>query len=100
KDNDYLHSDRVTVVIELIDINDNTPIIEPLSAIYIPSELLETSQSKSITITNINAHDRDSGMNGNLTYTIIDGNQNDYFQINSLNGTIYAQSNSLRQGHH
>lgn len=100
KDNDYLHSDRVTVTIELIDVNDNTPIIDPLSAIYIPSELIETGQKKLITITTINAHDRDSGLNGNLTYTIIDGNYNDYFQINSLNGTIYAQSNNLPHGHH
>ncbi|CAF0729033.1 unnamed protein product, partial [Rotaria sordida] len=100
KDNDYLHSDRVIITIELIDVNDNTPVIEPLSAVYIPSELLETSQSKMILITTIIAHDRDSNMNGNLTYTIIDGNLNEYFHINFFNGTIYAQSNNLPQGHH
>ncbi|CAF1330041.1 unnamed protein product [Rotaria sordida] len=100
KDNDYLHSDRVIITIELIDVNDNTPVIEPLSAVYIPSELLETSQSKMILITTIIAHDRDSNMNGNLTYTIIDGNLNEYFHINFFNGTIYAQSNTLPQGHH
>ncbi|CAF1008523.1 unnamed protein product [Adineta steineri] len=100
KDNDYRHSDRVLVTIELIDINDNTPIIDLPSAIYIPSELILINQTKLILITTINAHDRDSGMNGNLTYDIIDGNQNDYFQINKFNGTIYSQSNNLPQGHH
>lgn len=100
KDNDYLHTDRVTITIELIDINDNTPIIDTPSAIYIPSELLERNSSKIIFITTIIAHDRDQGMNGNLTYLIIDGNQFDYFQINFYNGTISSQSNNLQQGHH
>jgi hypothetical protein len=100
KDNDYLHSDRVTITIELIDINDNTPIIDSPLAVYIPSELLPTNLSKSILITTINAHDRDVGMNGNVTYTIIDGNQNEYFQIDLFNGTIYSQTNNLPQGHH
>ena len=100
KDNDYLHTDRITITIELIDMNDNTPTIDPPIAVYIPSELIQTNQSKLISITTINAHDRDSGMNGNLTYVIIDGNQNDYFQINLLNGTISGQSNNLPQGHH
>jgi hypothetical protein len=81
-------------------VNDNAPIIDPTSAVYIPSELLQTNFSKSIVITTINAHDQDSGMNGNLTYIIIDGNQNEYFYINFLNGTIYSQSNNLPQGHH
>jgi hypothetical protein len=80
--------------------NDNTPIIEPSTSIYIPSELLQRNLSKIIFITTINAHDRDSGMNGNLTYGIIDGNQYEYFHINLLNGTIYSQTNNLPQGHH
>ena len=100
KDNDYLHTDRITITIELIDMNDNTPSIDPPGAVYIPSELIPTNVSKLVFITNILGHDRDSGMNGNLTYVIIDGNQNDYFQIHFFNGTIYAQSNNLPQGHH
>ena len=80
--------------------NDNTPIIEPPTSVYIPSEFLQRNLSKIIFITTINAHDKDSGMNGNLTYGIIDGNQYDYFQINLLNGTIYSQTNNLPQGHH
>ncbi|CAF1651545.1 unnamed protein product [Adineta ricciae] len=100
KDNDYRHSDRVTVTIELIDVNDNTPLVDSPPAIYIPSELIPTNLTKMIMITTITAHDRDDGMNGNLTYVIIDGNQNEYFHINEFNGTIYAQSNNLPQGHH
>jgi hypothetical protein len=100
KDNDDLHSDRVLVTIELIDINDNPPIIDTPSSVYIPSDVLQMNASKTIVITTIVANDRDAGPNGNLTYTIIDGNQNDYFRINDLNGTITADINNLPQGHH
>ena len=100
QDNDYRHSDRVTITIELIDVNDNIPIIEPIPAIYVPSDLLETNLSETLKITTVVAHDSDSKMNGNLTYMIIDGNQDNYFQINFFNGTLYAQTNKLLQGHH
>ena len=100
KDNDHLHSTRVTVTIHLLDINDNIPIIDTPSAVYIPSELLHGNISKSILITTIIAHDRDSTNNANLTYTIIDGNQHEYFQLNRYNGTIIGQTKNLPQGHH
>ena len=44
KDNDNLHSDRVLVKIELIDINDNLPIIDTSTSIYIPSHLLKINE--------------------------------------------------------
>lgn len=100
KDTDHLHSTRVTVTVQLVDVNDHIPVIDPPSAVYIPSELLQNNVSRSISITTIVAHDRDAGMNGNLTYTIIDGNQHGYFQINHLNGSISAESVNLPQGHH
>jgi len=100
RDNDNLHSDRVFVTIELIDINDNPPIIETSSSVYIPSELLQKNLSKIIPITTIIANDRDSGSNGNLTYRIIDGNENNYFEINFYNGTIIADKNNVPQGYH
>ena len=100
KDNDDLHSTRVLVTITLIDINDHSPIIQTPLSISIPSELLQSNLSKTMMITTILASDHDSGMNGNLTYTIIDGNQNDYFRINVYNGTISADRNHLPHGHH
>ena len=100
KDKDDLHSDRVTVNVELIDLNDNIPTIDTPSAVYIPSDLLQSNVSKAMMITSIVGHDRDSGQNGNLTYRIIDGNQNEYFHIDVLNGTITAQTSNLPQGHH
>ena len=68
KDNDGLHSDHVLITIQLIDINDNSPIIETPSSISIPSQIFQTNVSETILITKINANDRDSGANGNLTY--------------------------------
>ncbi|CAF2548808.1 unnamed protein product [Rotaria sp. Silwood2] len=100
KDNDDLHSDRVLIMIQLIDTNDNSPVIDTPSSIYISSKLLETNVSKIILITRIIANDYDSEKNGNLTYRIIDGNENDYFQINFYNGTITANTNNLPEGYH
>ncbi|CAF1029932.1 unnamed protein product [Rotaria magnacalcarata] len=100
KDNDDLHSDRVLVTIQLIDVNDNAPIIDTPSSVYIASKLLESNASTTIVITNIIAHDHDSGKNGNLTYKIIDGNENGYFQLNLYNGTIISDINNLPQGYH
>lgn len=100
RDNDDLHSDRVSVTIQLIDINDNAPIIDMPSSVYVPSKLLQTNVSKTITITKINANDHDTGKNGNLTYRIIDGNKNDYFYISLYNGTMTADANNLPQGYH
>ncbi|CAF4868203.1 unnamed protein product [Rotaria sp. Silwood1] len=100
KDNDDLHSDHVLITIQLIDINDNSPVIDTPSSIYIPSKLLEKNLSKIILITKIIANDFDSEKNGNLTYRIIDGNQNNYFQINLYNGTITAYTNNLPEGYH
>ena len=100
RDNNDLHWDHVFVTIELLDINDHIPIIQSPSTVFIPSELLENNHSKSMIITTINAKDRDSGMNGNLTYRISEGNPHDYFQINVHNGTISAERKNLLQGHH
>ena len=100
KDNDNLHSDNVSLTIELIDINDNPPIINTSTSVYIPSNLLRINVSQPIIITRIIATDHDSGLNGNLTYIILDGNQNDYFQIDYMNGIITADRNNLPQGHH
>jgi len=101
KDNDNLHSVRVNITIDLIDINDNPPSIESQpTAIYIPSEFIQINQTKTIVVTTIIARDLDAGMNGNLTYAIIDGNQNDFFQIHRHNGTIFGLTSNLPQGHH
>ena len=100
KDNDDLHSSRVPITIELIDINDNPPIIKTVSTISIPTEFLTTNLSKPIVLTTIIASDRDAGANGNLTYAIIDGNQNRYFRINNRNGTITNNVQHIPQGQH
>ncbi|CAF3701955.1 unnamed protein product [Rotaria sordida] len=100
KDNDDLQSVRVLITIQLIDINDNSPVIDTPSSVYISNKLLETNISKIILITKIIANDYDSEKNGNLTYKIIDGNQNNYFQINLYNGTITANTTNLPEGYH
>jgi hypothetical protein len=100
-DNDqHQHSVSTNVTIELIDINDNSPIVDTPLSVYIPSKQLQMNMSQSIVITTVIAKDRDQKQQGNLTYAILDGNSHRYFRIDSCNGTIIAQSNHLPQGYH
>ena len=100
RDNHHLHEDDVFVTIELLDINDHSPMIENPSTLFWPSDVRELNGSKWIVITTINAKDRDAGMNGNLTYRITHGNPHDYFHINVYNGTIIVERKNLFDGQH
>ncbi|CAF0782979.1 unnamed protein product, partial [Didymodactylos carnosus] len=97
-------SDTALITINILDINDNSPQIDfPTSInnlVYISSDLLNQNYSQTILITKIIAIDRDHGQNGNLSYTIDDGNTFNYFRIIETNGTILAQSDNLPYGHH
>ncbi|KAL8207012.1 UNVERIFIED_CONTAM: Protocadherin Fat 4, partial [Gekko kuhli] len=76
-------SSFVKIEITVIDINDNVPVFnqDPLIA-----EVLENlPPSKIITVT---AVDKDSGLNGQLNYEIISGNQENSFNIHHANGEI------------
>ncbi|CAF4024758.1 unnamed protein product, partial [Rotaria sp. Silwood1] len=74
KDNDYLHSDRVTIIIELIDINDNTPIIELIQ---------------------FHAQDFDAPNTSNsfITYSLILSNNSRFFQLDPITGILSVEKN-------
>ena len=46
----------------------------------------------------IRATDEDNGVNGQLVYSIVSGNDNNWFSINSLTGLIKVSSSSLQPG--
>lgn len=102
QDDDDLHSTQVNVTVQLIDINDHSPIVETPTSVYVSSESLQTnsSEKKFFIVTNVNAKDDDDGINGNLTYEILHGNRNEFFSIDRSNGTITADRQRLPHGYH
>ncbi|VVD04616.1 unnamed protein product [Leptidea sinapis] len=78
-------SGTVTVYINVIDLNDNAPIFDPMS---FSNEIMEDVPVGTSVVT-ISATDLDSGWNGKLTYSITSGDEDNDFSI-SPNGTIYT----------
>ncbi|KAL4715527.1 hypothetical protein ACJJTC_009153 [Scirpophaga incertulas] len=78
-------SGTVTVYVNVVDLNDNAPIFDPMS---FSNEILEDVPVGSLVVT-ISATDLDSGPNGKLTYSISSGDEFGDFMI-STNGTIFT----------
>ncbi|XP_045523939.1 cadherin-related tumor suppressor isoform X1 [Pieris brassicae] len=78
-------SGTVTIYINVIDLNDNAPIFDPMS---FSNEILENVPIGTPVVT-VSATDLDSGWNGKLSYSITSGDENSDFTISS-NGTIHT----------
>ncbi|XP_013177912.1 PREDICTED: cadherin-related tumor suppressor [Papilio xuthus] len=76
-------SGTVTIYINVIDLNDNAPIFDPMS---FSNEILE-DVSVGTSVVTISATDMDSGFNGKIIYSITSGDDSSDFIISS-NGTI------------
>nr|XP_053612376.1 cadherin-related tumor suppressor [Plodia interpunctella] len=76
-------SGTVTIYVNVIDLNDNAPIFDPMS---FSNEILEDVPIGSSVVT-VSATDIDSGLNGRLRYSITSGDENHDFDIVE-NGTI------------
>ncbi|KFB39729.1 AGAP007924-PA-like protein [Anopheles sinensis] len=76
-------SSTVTVYCNVVDLNDNAPIFDPMSY---SNEIFENAPINSDVVT-VSATDIDSGANGRIEYTITAGDDNEDFQVMS-NGTI------------
>ncbi|KAF7686626.1 protocadherin-18a isoform X2 [Silurus meridionalis] len=75
-------SSNVTVVLNILDVNDNRPMIVTPSLQNHTTELPVSKYSDyGDLITTIMATDRDSGVNGDLSCTIANGNEAGYFYI-------------------
>lgn len=80
-------STLVTARISVIDVNDNTPIfVSPSSdnAIIYVSETQDVGEIFARLI----AIDKDSGNNGVVNYAIINGNEDNQFELDAFNGTL------------
>jgi len=77
-------SELVTVTINVIDANDNSPVADEASY---RASISEGAQVGALVII-VKATDLDSGVNGQITYSISSGNVGNTFQINSATGEI------------
>ncbi|XP_074087674.1 protocadherin-23 [Macrotis lagotis] len=80
-DGDKTHC-KVAVLIE--DMNDNVPVFQPSTYQASVSE----GQPFNTQIMQIFAADLDSGLNGQIEYSILSGNQDEAFQIDATSGVI------------
>ena len=81
--------DNASVVINIRDINDNTPVID---SDLTQNLTLREDVPQGSRVVKINATDADSGANSNLSFSIVDGNINGAFGISSSNGLISTSS--------
>ena len=81
---DGLNSTEHNITINVIDENDNSPVftMDPYAA-----SVAENSSMGTLVVT-VQADDADSGILGEVEYTITDGNINDVFSIGSTSGEI------------
>nr|XP_012234071.1 PREDICTED: cadherin-87A [Linepithema humile] len=80
-------STTVPVVVKLIDVNDNRPIFSQHS--YRASVAENLSVNPPAPILQVRAVDQDEGTNGEVWYTIINGNENESFSLNRETGILY-----------
>uniref|UniRef100_UPI00398EB44D protocadherin-23 n=1 Tax=Pristiophorus japonicus TaxID=55135 RepID=UPI00398EB44D len=74
--------------VELQDINDNKPVFNPLT--YVTS--ISSYTQPGTEIINVMASDRDSGINGQVSYELLDGNLSSQFSVDSSTGAVYLAS--------
>lgn len=77
---------QTTVNIKILDDNDNYPQFSERSySVLIPEDINHLNNP---VITSVSAHDMDEGLNSAIRYSIIGGNTQGMFQMDSLNGEI------------
>ncbi|XP_048389754.2 protocadherin-23 isoform X2 [Stegostoma tigrinum] len=74
--------------LDLQDINDNQPLFNPLT--YVTS--ISSHTQPGTEITNVMASDRDSGVNGKVSYELLAGNFSSLFSVDSSTGAVYLTS--------
>ena len=80
-------SSSMTLVIHVLDSNDNAPVFEHASFATSVSE----AASVSSTITQIKATDEDAGENGRITFSIVESEYSQYFGIFPSDGVLYLK---------
>lgn len=79
---------EVLVTIEIVSVNEFAPQLQHSASIYV--KIPENTAVGSIVV-DINGTDRDFGMDGQLSYSIVGGNEDIDFDINSKTGVIVVK---------
>lgn len=79
---------EVLVTIEIVSVNEFAPQLQHSASIYV--KIPENTAVGSI-VADINGTDRDFGMDGQLSYSIVGGNEDIDFDINSKTGVIVVK---------
>jgi len=90
---DGLASSPHSILIRVIDENDNSPVftMDPYTATVTENSSIGTF------VVNVTANDADSGMLGEVRYSIVNGNVGDAFTIDPNSGMITVNSNIDRE---
>ncbi|TRY68197.1 hypothetical protein DNTS_025755 [Danionella cerebrum] len=84
----------LTAQIILLDVNDNSPIFISMATAYVP----EDAEVGSL-VHRVMAKDEDEGINGNIVYRLISGNEDGYFHMES-SGHLYLSSSLDYESQH
>ena len=79
------------LLVNILDVNDNVPLITSAGPFEFEEEI-----SLNTSIGNVTAIDADSGVNAQLTYTLLPENL-DFFSINSITGEIFIAARINRE---
>ncbi|XP_052086465.1 protocadherin Fat 4-like [Mytilus californianus] len=85
---DSMNSNFTTVSITVTDVNDNAPILNPISYRGTVSEEDLAAASVILTVAGTDADDILTDGNGNISFSIIDGDPTNDFQINVSSGEL------------
>ena len=88
-----LMSPQLSIQIRVIDENDNSPVF---SADPYTATVTENSPTGTFVV-NVSATDADSGMLGEVHYSIVGGNGTNLFSIDTINGMITVNGNIDRE---
>ena len=80
------------LLVNIIDVNDNTPVITSAGPFMFSEEI-----SLNTSIGNITANDADSGVNAQLTYALLQPENLEFFSINSITGEIFTAARIDRE---
>ncbi|TGZ60820.1 hypothetical protein CRM22_008315 [Opisthorchis felineus] len=83
-------SASVSVLLRVLDVNDNSPVwLFPIP--FDTSSVINVSQHATIgfQLAQLRATDPDEGPNGEVNYAILHGNEDEFFEVDSVGGALY-----------
>ncbi|KAI6653368.1 hypothetical protein LOD99_3588 [Oopsacas minuta] len=87
-----INQDVASVTVIVIDVNDNNPVFSPASYTFIA---VPENSMADFSVGTVSATDEDMGINSDISYAIIGGNQHGYFKIDATTGVITTTTTAI-----